>query len=41
MKILKIERENVANGIGVRTVIWVAGCDNQCPRLSFTLDVVI
>ena len=30
MKILKIEKENVANGPGIRSVIWVSGCDHHC-----------
>lgn len=30
MKILKIEKENVANGPGIRTVIWVSGCEHHC-----------
>lgn len=30
MKILKIEKENVANGSGIRTVIWVSGCEHHC-----------
>ena len=30
MKILKIEKENVANGPGIRTVIWVSGCEHRC-----------
>lgn len=31
MNLIKIEKENVANGPGIRTVIWVAGCDEHCP----------
>lgn len=30
MRIIKIEKENVSNGPGIRTVIWVSGCDNHC-----------
>lgn len=30
MKIIKIEKENVSNGPGIRTVVWVSGCDNHC-----------
>lgn len=30
MRIIKIEKENVVNGPGIRTVIWVSGCDMHC-----------
>lgn len=30
MRIIKIEKENVVNGPGIRTVIWVSGCSHRC-----------
>ena len=30
MNYLKIEKASTANGIGVRTVLWVSGCDLHC-----------
>lgn len=30
MRIIKIEKENVSNGPGIRTVVWVSGCDHHC-----------
>lgn len=30
MKIIKIEKENISNGPGIRTVIWVSGCEHHC-----------
>lgn len=31
MNYLKISRADVANGPGVRCVLWVSGCDVKCP----------
>ena len=31
MNYLDIKRCNMVNGDGLRTVIWVAGCDRKCP----------
>ena len=31
MRIAKIERNSIANGPGVRTVIWCQGCSLHCP----------
>lgn len=31
MNYLKISRADVANGPGVRCVLWVSGCDLRCP----------
>lgn len=30
MNYLKIEKENIGNGPGIRTVLWVAGCNHKC-----------
>lgn len=30
MNYFKIDRCSISNGIGVRTVLWVAGCSHQC-----------
>lgn len=30
MNYLKIEKENVLNGFGVRVVLWCSGCDHHC-----------
>lgn len=30
MNYLKIEKENVLNGSGVRVVLWCSGCDHHC-----------
>lgn len=30
MRIIKLEEQNLVNGPGLRTVIWVAGCSNFC-----------
>ena len=32
MKIIKVEKENIANGPGIRTVIWVGGCEHHCSQ---------
>lgn len=32
MNYLKIDHEDVCNGDGLRTVIWVAGCSHACPQ---------
>jgi len=31
MRYLDIKHCNMVNGDGLRTVIWVAGCDRNCP----------
>ena len=31
MKFIRIDRNNQVNGEGLRCVIWVSGCENQCP----------
>lgn len=31
MNYIKISKCDVANGIGVRTVLWVSGCSHKCP----------
>lgn len=31
MNYLDIKRCNMVNGDGLRTVIWIAGCDRRCP----------
>ena len=31
MNYLDIKRCNMVNGDGLRTVIWIAGCDRKCP----------
>ena len=31
MKFIRIDRNNQVNGAGLRCVIWVSGCENQCP----------
>ena len=31
MNYLDIKHCNMVNGDGLRTVIWVAGCDRNCP----------
>ena len=31
MRYLDIKRCNMVNGDGLRTVIWIAGCDRKCP----------
>ena len=31
MKFICIDRNNQVNGAGLRCVIWVSGCENQCP----------
>ena len=31
MNFIKIEQFDIANGIGVGTTLWVAGCNHQCP----------
>lgn len=30
MNYIKISKNDIANGIGVRVVLWVAGCTNHC-----------
>lgn len=30
MKYIKITKDDIANGPGVRVVLWVAGCEHQC-----------
>ncbi|EPD59249.1 hypothetical protein HMPREF1215_00857 [Coprococcus sp. HPP0074] len=30
MNYLKIEKENVLNGFGIRVVLWCSGCDHHC-----------
>jgi anaerobic ribonucleoside-triphosphate reductase activating protein len=30
MNYIKITKNDVANGIGVRTVLWVSGCNHHC-----------
>lgn len=30
MKYLKIDKEDVANGNGIRVVLWVSGCNHKC-----------
>jgi len=31
MRYLDIKHCNMVNGDGLRTVIWIAGCDRKCP----------
>ena len=31
MNIIRIDKNNQVNGSGLRCVIWVAGCDHNCP----------
>lgn len=31
MNFIKIEQFDTANGVGIGTVLWVAGCNHQCP----------
>lgn len=31
MNFIKIEQFDTANGVGVGTVLWVAGCNHHCP----------
>ena len=31
MNIIRIEKDNLLNGPGLRVVLWVAGCSNNCP----------
>jgi anaerobic ribonucleoside-triphosphate reductase activating protein len=31
MKIIKIEKNNLINGSGMRCVVWVSGCSHNCP----------
>lgn len=31
MNYIKITTNDIANGPGVRTVLWVSGCDHKCP----------
>ena len=31
MKIIKIEKNNLINGPGMRCVVWVSGCSHNCP----------
>lgn len=31
MNFIKIEQFDTANGIGIGTVLWVAGCNHHCP----------
>ena len=31
MKIIKIDRNNQVNGVGLRDVIWCSGCNHNCP----------
>lgn len=30
MNYIKISKDDIANGIGIRTVLWVSGCDHNC-----------
>ncbi len=30
MNIIKIDKNNMVNGVGLRTVIWCAGCNHHC-----------
>lgn len=30
MNYIRIDRDNLVNGPGLRTVLWVAGCENYC-----------
>lgn len=30
MNYLKIEKENILNGLGIRVVLWCSGCDHHC-----------
>jgi anaerobic ribonucleoside-triphosphate reductase activating protein len=31
MRVLKIDKENILNGPGVRLVVWLSGCTHNCP----------
>lgn len=30
MNIIKVEEQNVVNGPGLRTVVWISGCEHHC-----------
>lgn len=30
MNYLKIEKENILNGVGIRVILWCSGCDHHC-----------
>lgn len=30
MKFIRIDKNNQINGVGLRCVIWVSGCENYC-----------
>lgn len=30
LRIIRIDKDNFVNGPGIRTIIWVAGCDHKC-----------
>ena len=32
MKYFTMEKENMVNGPGLRTVVWVSGCEHHCPN---------
>ena len=31
MKIIRIDRDNMLNGDGLRAVVWTSGCSHRCP----------
>lgn len=32
LRIIKIDKDNFVNGPGIRIVIWVSGCNHNCPN---------
>lgn len=34
MNYIKIEKDNLLNGPGIRTVLWMAGCSHRLQKLS-------
>lgn len=32
MKYIKITHYDIANGVGIRAVLWVSGCNHHCPE---------
>ena len=31
MKIIRIDKDNMLNGDGLRAVVWTSGCSHHCP----------
>ena len=31
MNFHRIDKDNMLNGVGLRTILWVSGCDHHCP----------